>query len=125
MIVLDDVNCSTHEAALHVLSCNYIRQHDCNHNEDVAVVCSKSQRDLMNTELSPLLDSTYIWQDHLYDGRIRLKGGRYSSLGRLEVYCNGHWGTVCDDLFGFNEANTVCQQLGYTNATSYDHLRDL
>ena len=44
---------------------------------------------------------------------IRLMDGNYINEGRLEVYCNGQWGTVCDDSFRANEAVTACQQLGY------------
>ena len=41
----------------------------------------------------------------------------------MEVYCNGEWGTICDEGgFGQEEANTICRQLGYTHADDYDHL---
>ena len=50
-------------------------------------------------------------------------GGQYPSQGRVEVYCNGQWGTVCStSRFGATEAETVCRQLGYTDATGYNHL---
>ena len=53
---------------------------------------------------------------------IRLQGGNYSNAGRVEVYCNGQWGTICDDGFGSTEAKLICKQLGYTDFVHYNHL---
>ena len=47
---------------------------------------------------------------------IELVNGDVPSEGRLLVLINGTFGAVCDDSFGFLEAQVACQQLNYTYA---------
>ena len=67
-------------------------------------------------------DTTRIWNSNPYSGMIRLQGGSYSNQGRVEVYCNGQWGTICDDGFSSTDARTICKQLGYNYYHNYNHL---
>ncbi|XP_046551066.1 deleted in malignant brain tumors 1 protein-like [Haliotis rubra] len=48
----------------------------------------------------------------VFSQTIRLVSPLDNGVGRLEVYYNGIWGTVCDDSFGADEAKVVCRQLG-------------
>lgn len=42
---------------------------------------------------------------------VRIVGSQ--KRGRLEVYYNSQWGTVCDDNFDSNDAKVACVNLGF------------
>ncbi|XP_035474116.1 deleted in malignant brain tumors 1 protein [Scophthalmus maximus] len=47
---------------------------------------------------------------------IRLKNGTHRCSGRVEVYHDGQWGTICDDRWGMQEANVACREMNCGNA---------
>ncbi|KAL3880243.1 hypothetical protein ACJMK2_032492, partial [Sinanodonta woodiana] len=44
---------------------------------------------------------------------IRLAGGNSELEGRVEVYHNGVWGTVCNNGYDSMDAEVICYMLGY------------
>ena len=62
------------------------------------------------------------------EGAVRLADGDGAgNNGRVEVYHNAQWGTICDDGWegpsdlGFINGDVVCQQLGYLGAADVDY----
>uniref|UniRef100_A0A1X7TIM3 SRCR domain-containing protein n=1 Tax=Amphimedon queenslandica TaxID=400682 RepID=A0A1X7TIM3_AMPQE len=98
--ILDDVSCS---------SSSFLTLEQCSLTTIISITCSLNSNDAFVT-----CYTIRIWNNP-YPGQIRLQGSIYTSYGRLEVYCNGQWGTVCDDTFGAADAKVVCRQLGYSH----------
>jgi len=88
-IWLDNVQCNGTDSDIAECSHNGWGVHNCQHREDVAVSCARTEVE------------------------VRLNGGRDPGEGRLEVFYNGSWGTVCTGEFNDAAAKVVCNMLGF------------
>ncbi|NXT72410.1 NETR protein, partial [Chaetops frenatus] len=99
-ILLDEVQCSGNELSLDQCKKSDWGQQNCDHIEDAGVSCDP-------------FTGTDVQLFQSYTGTVRLAGGRSPGEGRVEVYYNGDWGTVCDDGWTDLGAQVVCRQLGF------------
>ncbi|XP_078069940.1 neurotrypsin isoform X5 [Mustelus asterias] len=98
-IYLDDVHCAGQESLLSLCSRSEWGKHDCSHQEDVTVICTlNTVNDIQGIPFGP---------------PIRLMDGENKKEGRVEIFINGQWGTICDDGWTDKDAAVVCRQLGY------------
>ena len=67
----------------------------------------------MEVTISPIHTCVYYFPA----GALRLLGSSEGPKGRLEIYHNGTWGTVCNNRFDVTEANSACRQLGFSKST--------
>uniref|UniRef100_A0A3B5QX75 Immunoglobulin superfamily member 1 n=1 Tax=Xiphophorus maculatus TaxID=8083 RepID=A0A3B5QX75_XIPMA len=94
-ILLDDVACMGNETHLTRCSHRGYLDHNCSHSQDAGVICSA--------------------------GLSRLIGPSRCS-GRVEIFNNGSWGTVCNNSWDINEARVICRQLGCGTSLSVLHF---
>nr|XP_028681736.1 deleted in malignant brain tumors 1 protein-like [Macaca mulatta] len=86
-VLLDDMECVGNESHLGQCMHGDRARHNCGHLEDASVICAGG------------------WAP------VRLVGSHGRCAGRVELFYQGVWGTVCDDLWDLPEANIVCRQL--------------
>ena len=70
------------------------------------------------------LNHSVMCQNHVNfsgceDGDTRLVGGGSIYEGRVEMCYNDNWGTICDDLWGENDARVVCRQLEFSTQSKF------
>ncbi|XP_058273166.1 deleted in malignant brain tumors 1 protein-like, partial [Hemibagrus wyckioides] len=115
---LDELKCRKHDSNLWQCPSSPWGQNRCdNHDEVARITCTEDETSLQIQEkcssIPPQKHCSKHWS-------LRLSGGKGSCSGRLEVYHNSTWGSVCDDRWNIRNAQVVCRQLGCGSALSAD-----
>ena len=93
-------------------------------NERVALVHTASGGEYQGLarSLEVLIIDDDTGELRLVDGTHTTEDGRPCE-GRLEIYINGRWGTICDDYWNDEEADVACRQLGFAGGSVVDASR--
>ncbi|XP_053399313.1 deleted in malignant brain tumors 1 protein-like [Mercenaria mercenaria] len=112
-IALDDLDCNGYEQYIGDCRTKPWFSNDCSHSEDAGIDCNANE-----------ITTSPWWYNHVAETTevqtpIRLVNGPTYYSGRVEIYHNGAWGTICDDDVDYDTVKVICKMLGFYIGNSY------
>ena len=80
------------------------------------ILCNVFFRDQICRLFPNLIKTTFLFFTPAI--QVRLVNGSSDRQGRVEVFYNGEWGTVCNHHFDKRGAEVICRMMGYPGALS-------
>ncbi|XP_066108694.1 antigen WC1.1-like [Saccopteryx bilineata] len=102
---VDGIQCRNTDRSLWQCPSDPWKYNSCRQSDEAYITCA-GRRPKSCPNAAPCKDKQ----------KLRLSDGDTKCSGRVEVWHNGSWGTVCDDSWSLSEAEVVCQQLGCGSA---------
>ena len=128
------VECMGDEERLEDCTMDELGTVNCDPRKLATASCDRKLRSHTHT-LPPSLSSTYqvIFLLNLLigEGSVRLTGGALDNEGRLEVFFDGEWGSVCNRNWGRWSGSVACKDLGYeslvkvTGTSQYNNAENI
>ncbi|XP_026754306.2 lysyl oxidase homolog 2B [Galleria mellonella] len=107
---MDDVVCEGDEQSLSHCIFSGWGSSDCEASEVAGVICgieNEPQSFIKKKRPSKMIHEVL----DIKSASLRLTGGRNNREGRVEIYYNGAWGSICPDGWTLYEALAVCHHL--------------
>ena len=112
------LNPRCHGTESSLAECVYtISQNVCSRSQHgiVGIQCIQGKKSYTSMEIMNALQLMHI--DTIKNGELRLTDGLTRFEGRVEMYWNSEWRTICNNGWDESDAIVVCRELNYLSTS--------